>query len=225
MLKSLKVILLILGTTAAGFTAGWLVSSKRLEFTIQYVRSKAPVLVDNTDTGAYDENKEGVSRIPKDDNDLDAKVLRDTLANDSLMTLTDSIVVSQDTLTILSAGTDTLSQQEEKILIKEEKLIESRSVQVSARHKPPQSMADSLLAEDLGIQDNDRKTYLVEFWEHPLNSRGYKMNGSKIVLYGVDPNHKVELTRENRGLILKAGAEKMLLKSTEKFQKFTFVAE
>ena len=226
MLKSAKVIGLFFAVGAISFTTGWMLSSKPMQFNIVIVENSAEQEEYDSSQFNSDQDHQSSNKVNLERGQLSNEKV--VVENDSI--LTDTTVMVKDSLLSTSDSTfnqkDTsISKNEGSIKILEEQLMQTRSIQVKNNIKVEKTVADSLLSNDLGINNQERKTYLLEFWKHPLNSKGYKMNGSKIVLYGIDPNYEVTLTREARGLILRAGAEKMILRDAEKFQKFTFVGD
>lgn len=42
----------------------------------------------------------------------------------------------------------------------------------------------------------------VEFWQSPLNSKGYQFNGKKLLLYGISPPYKIQLLSADDDLYL-----------------------
>lgn len=216
MLKSVKLIAIILIPTSVAFVVGYWVSPSTMDIHLHVHVNDQTKRLKGEPTEHRKEDTSEKKVVPEENKtsvSLDSSSIQDTIVMDTtLIALDSNFVIPRDT-----SG--------EEILIKREKLLETISLKVRDKVKTNQSMADSLMAEDLGISNKAHKNYSIEFWQHPLNSRGYKMNGSKIVVYGLDPDHQMELVRDQRGLIFYVGAETILLKDSEQFQKFTFVSE
>ena len=66
------------------------------------------------------------------------------------------------------------------------------------------SMSDVSVSKEL-------TNYRVEFWESPLNYKGYKMSTGKIILYGINPETAINLTLQGGSyyLLVNQGAYKV----------------
>ncbi len=85
---------------------------------------------------------------------------------------------------------------DEVIEVKKDELVLSISMPVSNYQPLQKSQKDSLLQNVSGIRDDTKSNpsyFQVEFWESPVNYKGYKMTKNKLVLFGVTPPGDVKL--------------------------------
>jgi len=63
--------------------------------------------------------------------------------------------------------------------------------------------SDSMIASMSDVSEQkDPSNYRIEFWESPLNFKGYKMSRGKIVLYGVNSTTPLRLVKCDEGYYL-----------------------
>jgi hypothetical protein len=63
--------------------------------------------------------------------------------------------------------------------------------------------SDSMIASMSQVsEEKEPSAYRIEFWESPLNFKGYKMSRGKIVLYGVNSNTPLRLVKCDDGYYL-----------------------
>ena len=61
-----------------------------------------------------------------------------------------------------------------------------------------QSPADSLAASLAGVHNPDpEEFFMIEFWKTPLNSKGYKMTRSRLLIYGFPEKNDLALIKWN----------------------------
>jgi hypothetical protein len=80
----------------------------------------------------------------------------------------------------------TPTHPEKIVLLAQDKLLLTRKVVLPAlpdKRTTAERLLDSLLGNTQNY--NKEQTLYVEFWESPLNSRGYKMSKNKIMFYGI----------------------------------------
>lgn len=217
MLKFIKIFLILIIGAVGGFVGGWVASSDEYHINIQENNELTSHQFDTLEKQNVDRQKP----IEQNDKIIGRATIQEKVVKKDSLKINNTDVVPQNDSTVDSARIK--NSVGDKIKIKKEKLIDTRTIYVKKRDKLSTSKADSLLSKDLDIQFNNRSFYVVEFWEHPLGSRGYKMNGGKILLYGINPDLNIQLIGSQDRLILKYGTEKILLQDAEKFQKFTFV--
>jgi len=69
-----------------------------------------------------------------------------------------------------------------------------------------------------GNQPNAKQNLVIEFWESPLNSVGYKMGKNKLVLYGIQSFELVNIAEHQGKLYMKYSNEYYLLDFTTQFK-------
>ena len=94
------------------------------------------------------------------------------------------------------------------VVVRKDELLSTKTVEV-INLNPTVSRAnakDSLLQKVSGIRDdrNNTKQYFnIEFWQSPLNYKGYKMSKYKIVLYGIALNDGMKVFKLDDVIYLK----------------------
>lgn len=94
----------------------------------------------------------------------------------------------------------------EDIVIKKDRLIFSASLRLTIKNGNDSIAAkDSILGELSGVHlEAEKKEYIVEFWESPINYKGYKMGNKKIVLFGIGEEfEKISLIQVEKKIYLK----------------------
>ena len=70
------------------------------------------------------------------------------------------------------------------------------------------------------IQQSKPLIIYVEFWRSPINFKGYKFNGKKLVVYGIDSPFEIYLLRDGDEFILKIPHNEFVLTRDNNFHKF-----
>lgn len=66
------------------------------------------------------------------------------------------------------------------------------------------SATDSLAATLAGVNNPaDEEFFMIEFWKTPLNSKGYKMTRSRLLIYGFPENTDLALVKKNDSYYLR----------------------
>jgi len=77
---------------------------------------------------------------------------------------------------------------------------------------------DSLIGNSANRSNGNESVYLVEFWESPINYRGYKMGRNRIVIYGIYLPDFVSLKLLNKNIFLKYLNDYYALDFTNEFK-------
>lgn len=104
-------------------------------------------------------------------------------------------------------------------LIAQDRFLFSRNILINKTKEssyPSDRKLDSLIGNTAPASNDD--IFVIEFWESPLNSTGYKMGKNKIVLYGIHSYEMVSLTRHNSQIYLKYFNELYPLEHTTSFK-------
>lgn len=127
---------------------------------------------------------------------------------------------------------------EENIVIKKDKLLFSKVIKIidltylgeGRRNSNTNTNIDHLLAAesaeklnpDAKLPENDRasQSFLVEFWESPINYRGYKLLKNKIILFGIDNPDVLQIYMLSGNIYIQHYQEFYLLEDAEDFQIF-----
>lgn len=116
----------------------------------------------------------------------------------------------------------------DEFVVRKDELLSSRNIEV-ANLQPAEAAnpADSLLEKISGIKDkkNVIASFKTEFWQSPINYKGYKMTKNKIVLFGVNPEENIKLFHAEEAIILKQGQNYFKLNFTDEFRQFEKISD
>ena len=116
-----------------------------------------------------------------------------------------------------------------EIVIKKEKLLRTVSVtlvDILEIEKEETEHSDSLIEKVSGIKKTPTSsTYTLEYWESPVNFKGYKMANNKLVVYGIDPLPKATLYRFNEKIYLLHNGVCYQLDNTFAFKPFSSIKD
>jgi len=94
------------------------------------------------------------------------------------------------------------------IVVKKDELLATKTIEVfnmnPTANKP--TAKDSLLQKVSGVKDDrltGKQMFNVEFWQSPLNYKGYKMSKYKIILYGIASAEGLKLYKLDDVIYLK----------------------
>lgn len=137
-------------------------------------------------------------------------IRRDSVTTDTVEKI---IVINNSIANILNTNntnSDTIliadSTVIESITVGKDELLETRVIEIVTNKIRKVSANDSLLADVASVPtaaSNTLHTITVEYWQSPINYRGYKMNNSKIVLFGLSPDEPLSITELNNDVFLK----------------------
>lgn len=134
---------------------------------------------------------------------------------DSLLRDTSSIVANQTA--------------PQNFVVRKDEILGSRNYEVTNLQKAEtKNGSDSLLEKVSGIKDGKKNiiaSFKVEFWQSPINYKGYKMTKNKIVLFGVNPDETVKLFHTDDALFMKQNQNYYKLYFTDDFKQFEKVTD
>lgn len=130
-------------------------------------------------------------------------------------------------------GVDTSSVQKatvssDDIVVKKDEMISSKTVEiVNVGNVSKPTSKDSLLQKISGVvEEKDNKPFLnIEFWQSPLNYKGYKMSKYKLVIYGVNPADAFKLYRVDESIYFKVNSSTYKLDYTADFRSYEKVSD
>ncbi len=86
--------------------------------------------------------------------------------------------------------------------------------------------SDSAIASMSNVEsENDPAYYRIEFWQSPLNFKGYKMSKGKIVLYGINSNGAMRLVKWDDSYYLMANQSVYKVVYTDDYKPFEKVVD
>lgn len=117
---------------------------------------------------------------------------------------------------------DSSFNEDEIVVVRDElvKTIDLELVPIEPNLKV--EMRDSLLEELQGGKVKS-KTYVLEFWNSPVNFQGYQVFTNRIKVFGLSSNQKSELLKFQEKLYLKNGSEIYELTQHDDFEPFVKV--
>ena len=100
---------------------------------------------------------------------------------------------------------DSSFQESETYRVLKEELISVKNIYVKVlTPKEKISSTDSMIASLAGVSTPDEKEFfMIEFWKTPLNSKGYKMTRSRLLIYGYPENSDVSIIKLNDNYYLR----------------------
>jgi hypothetical protein len=130
-------------------------------------------------------------------------------------------VPSNDTVMLLTNINQEVDSGDYVVL--RDKLLISRKVNIVHKNKNNSGAASDVLIDKISSDELFGESIVVEFWESPIDYQGYRLNKSKLILFGINPNESFELVNNYEGhLVMTSGGQTALLYATEKYRSFTF---
>lgn len=125
--------------------------------------------------------------------------------------------------TVLGSTTTSIGQQSDReiFLIRKDELLGVRNIEiVNLQYDSSDRMRDSILAVVSGIKESKKDNYMsAEFWQSPVNYKGYKMSKTKIVLYGMSPDEDVTLYLLDADFFMKENQVVFKLTYTDEYRQ------
>ena len=117
----------------------------------------------------------------------------------------------------------------QNFVVRKDELLDSKNFEVTnlQQNEPPNS-SDSLLEKVSGIKDTKKNTiatFKVEFWQSPINYKGYKMTKNKIVLFGINPEENLKLFHMDDEIFMKHNQSYYKLYFTDDYKQFEKVTD
>jgi hypothetical protein len=151
----------------------------------------------------------------------------DKIAKDTLLKTDPDLTNTADT--IRKDSTQSASMPEEDIIVKQDELLTTRTIEVfNMSLNAKLNSKDSLLQKVSGIKDDKqtgKQMFNVELWSSPLNYKGYKMSKYKIVLYGITAIDAVKLYKLDDIIYLKLSSAVYRLDYISDFKSYDRVTD
>src|ERR1035437_5676506 len=128
------------------------------------------------------------------------------------------------------SSTDNLNHKPtDNFIVKKDELLDSKNLEVTnLQQNENANPSDSILEKVSGIKDTKKSilaSFKVEFWQSPINYKGYKMTKNKIVLFGIIPNEDLKLFHLNDDIFMKHNQNYYKLYFTDDFKQFEKVTD
>lgn len=129
-------------------------------------------------------------------------------------------VVSNDTVMLLSSINPSRDTGEYVVL--RDQLLKSMTVKITKGAQNNGNSASDQLTQKIDTDQPYGATILVEFWQSPIDYQGYRLNKTKLVLFGINPDEGILLTSIGSELTMQAGNFTTVLSPSDKYRSFAF---
>lgn len=136
--------------------------------------------------------------------------------------------VMAETDSLLKDSSITSNQNtNENFIVRKDELLDSKNVQVVNLQNEEINPSDSLLEKVSGIKNpkNSVSSLKIEFWQSPINYKGYKMTKNKIVLFGINAEDNIKLFHLEDDIFMKCNQNVFRLYFTDDFKQFEKVTD
>lgn len=111
-------------------------------------------------------------------------------------------------------------------VVKKEKLLKVSKVKVVKKVTEKTKQAADTLLNTVNLKADTYPDHLeIEFWQTPLNSKGYRAGKNKIAIYGLDPETLFELFLLNEGLFLRNANSVFKIEKSPEFKPLRIVTD
>jgi hypothetical protein len=84
---------------------------------------------------------------------------------------------------------------------------------------------DSIRSKEAGIKEEPGKSVTIEFWQSPLNYKGYTLSRSRLVLFGFGTEENIALYRLEQSMFMKTAGGVFRLENTADFRQLERVTD
>ncbi len=93
--------------------------------------------------------------------------------------------------------TDSSYNESETYRVLKEELQSVKNLYVKVISPKEKNTKDSIIASLAGVtMPDDKEFFMIEFWKTPLNSKGYKMTRSRLLIYGFNEAADLQLVKD-----------------------------
>ena len=121
------------------------------------------------------------------------------------------------------------SNNDENVVVKKDELLVTKNfpvIDLSSIKDEAKNKKDSLIQIVSGVKNDVPGNILnIEYWESPLNYKGYKMAKNKIILYGIAPDDELKLYRYDKNIYLKNNTGTYIMEYSNDFKQLEKVAD
>jgi hypothetical protein len=118
---------------------------------------------------------------------------------------------------VVMEKTDTMTAQD--IVVKKDQLLVTYQLQpIRLITDPATASAGEDKSSDVPATDRSTLKFDVEFWVSPVNYKGYKLAGNKLILFGIELPDEIQLYAIDQTLWLKYGHDFYQLESSDNFE-------
>lgn len=127
-------------------------------------------------------------------------------------------VISDDTSTV-----HVVDDGGDDIVVKKNELLGEK--QVTLINLDGTKAIDSIRSKEAGIKEDAGKFLMVEFWQSPLNSKGYTMSRNRLILFGFSVDEQVSLYKLDNTMFMRTSGGAFRLESTADFRQLERVTD
>lgn len=169
--------------------------------------------------------------LPKEKKSGSGSVKNNKSQTDASKTKND-FVLDGDTLKT-NAIKDSLksdNSDSDNIVVRKDELLSTKTLEVINLNliASRSNSKDSLLQKVSGIKDdknNNQQFFNIEFWQSPLNYKGYKMSKYKIILYGIESTEGLKILKVDDLIYLKNGTSVCKLDYSSEFKSYERITD
>ncbi|MGL5889611.1 MAG: hypothetical protein ACRC3B_06995 [Bacteroidia bacterium] len=96
---------------------------------------------------------------------------------------------------------------------------------VALRNLDVTAQADSVARKEAGVRDEASRNMTVEYWKSPLNSKGYKLTRSRLVLFGYTPDDKIQLCKLDNIIYMKTSTGVFRLEFSSSYRQLERITD
>lgn len=120
-------------------------------------------------------------------------------------------------------NTNLSSTNDENIVVLKDQLLKSQkeTVTIIVGQENKLNTKDSLLKKNAGIKENlATKELIIEYWQSPLNYKGYKLAKNKLIVFGINENEPLKIFDYGNSLFLRFQGQYVKLENRQEFKSF-----
>jgi hypothetical protein len=122
-----------------------------------------------------------------------------------------------------TAGTAFVSDPDADIVVRTNELLGEKVVTLV--NLDGVKAIDSIRSKEAGIKEEPGKSVTIEFWQSPLNYKGYTLSRSRLVLFGFTTEENVVLYRMDQTMFMKTSGGVFRLENTADFRQLERVTD
>ncbi|HTF02802.1 MAG TPA: hypothetical protein VK826_02220 [Bacteroidia bacterium] len=126
------------------------------------------------------------------------------------------VSMTDDSTTQITDGSD-------EIVVRKDELLAEKVVLLV--NLDGTNVIDSIRSREAGIKEDPGKSVTVEFWQSPLNYKGYKLSRSRLVLFGFEAEEQFSLYRLDNVMFMKTSGGVFRLENTADFRQLERVTD
>ena len=133
------------------------------------------------------------------------------------------VMAEADSLLKETGSANVHHQTKDVFIVRKDELLDIRTLEVlNLQQNEIPNSSDSLLQKVSGIKDQKKNiiaSFKIEFWQSPINYKGYKMSKNKIVLFGIQPEENIKLYLLNENIFMKLNQNVFKMSYTDDFKQ------